>query len=344
VAPRLVRGVGSRGLDPVPNHCRCTVTQPGNLRFMPKYDRDDALPIGSMGGTPLAQVTDHHRIFEIPIDDIEIPESGRALDETAIEQIVDSIKTVGFQAQGVIAVMWSAPGEPHRAILVAGRHRLEAFRRLGWTKVPAAIFTGDDDTARLWQLAENLARCDLTALQRAEHLAEFVALKGVQIGQVSGGRGHTGGISAAARDLGTSRAEIYRAREIAGLAPEAKTAAVHLGLADNAFVLGSAASKPGAQAQIAELRREAAKRARWREARVRPPRLSMSEADENVLSEVNRCAIQAAKLLLEGLGTQRAVEIVDLIHRSGPLPGMAIGEALERLIDHLDGGSPTVSE
>ena len=155
----------------------------------------------------------------------------------------------------MITVQWAPPGELQRAILVTGRHRLEAFRRLGWAKAPAAIFNGNDDEARLWQLAENLARNDLTALERAEQLNEFLARKGVQDGQVSGGRGHTGGISAAARELGTSRQELYRAQEIAALAPETKTAALHLGLADNSSALRRASGKPGAEAQIAELRK-----------------------------------------------------------------------------------------
>ena len=117
---------------------------------MPAYDRDDALPIGLLGDTPLAVVTNAHKFFEIPIEDIAIPEGMRALDEAAVEQIVQSIKVMGSKTtQGVICAQWSSPGEQPRATLVAGRHRLEALRRLGWPKVPVAIFEGDAAAARL---------------------------------------------------------------------------------------------------------------------------------------------------------------------------------------------------
>jgi hypothetical protein len=53
-------------------------------------------------------------------------------------------------------------------VLVAGDHRLAAVKSLGWTQIDA-----DETDAWIWQLIENLHRAELTALQRAESVAEL---------------------------------------------------------------------------------------------------------------------------------------------------------------------------
>jgi hypothetical protein len=74
-------------------------------------------------------------------------------------------------------------------------------------------------------------------VERAEHIAEWIRLteekdKPAQVGQVfpKGGRGHKGGINAAARKLGIERKEVQRAVAIDKLSAEAKAAAVATGL------------------------------------------------------------------------------------------------------------------
>src|SRR5262249_15468289 len=58
-------------------------------------------------------------------------------------------------------------------VLVAGRHRLEAVRKLGWIVIPANILDGlDADKARLVEIDENLVRAELSPAERAMHLAE----------------------------------------------------------------------------------------------------------------------------------------------------------------------------
>jgi ParB-like chromosome segregation protein Spo0J len=54
--------------------------------------------------------------------------------------------------------------------------RLEAARRLGLKTVPVVIHANDEPAARLWEIAENLHRADLTVLERSEHIAEWVRL------------------------------------------------------------------------------------------------------------------------------------------------------------------------
>jgi hypothetical protein len=87
--------------------------------------------------------------------------------------------------------------------------------------------------ARMWEIAENLHRAELTVLKRKEQIAEWIELKRAQVGQVSGGRGNKGGISAAAEQLGVTRQEAQRSVRIASIKPEAKEAARDAGIDDN---------------------------------------------------------------------------------------------------------------
>ena len=128
-------------------------------------------PTGDLDDEGLAITTPAAKIVEIAIDDIDVPEMMRPIDEETVERIVDSIRAIGIQAQGVISIEWNPSDSARRASLVAGCHRLEAFRRLGWAMVPAAIFDGTSAEAELWRIGENLCRKELSALERAEQIA-----------------------------------------------------------------------------------------------------------------------------------------------------------------------------
>ncbi len=56
--------------------------------------------------------------------------------------------------------------------LVAGRHRLEAARSLGWEKIPAIVVEEDELRNRLAEIDENLQRFDLTVWEQAKHAEE----------------------------------------------------------------------------------------------------------------------------------------------------------------------------
>ena len=132
------------------------------------------------------------------------------------------------------------------------RERLDHTAVASREPVPRCVVIEDDETdARLWEIAENLHRAELTALERDEHIAEWVRLteekakaagseeKLVQVGPVSskGGRGKKGGIRAAERELGLKHANVARAIRVAGITPEAKEAACEAGLDDNQSAL-----------------------------------------------------------------------------------------------------------
>ncbi len=60
--------------------------------------------------------------------------------------------------------------------LVAGHHRLEACKRLGQATIEATVISLDDLDAQLVEIDENLARNELTVLERGEMLAARKAL------------------------------------------------------------------------------------------------------------------------------------------------------------------------
>jgi ParB family chromosome partitioning protein len=77
-----------------------------------------------------------------------------------------------IEVEGLLApVVVVARGE--RFLLVDGRHRLEAVRKLGWNTIPALVLPEDTEDAviRFGQIMANVNREDLTKLERCEHLA-----------------------------------------------------------------------------------------------------------------------------------------------------------------------------
>jgi ParB-like chromosome segregation protein Spo0J len=135
------------------------------------------------------------RGMTLRLDDIEIPSSVRPYNATAVVELSKSIAATGLQ---------SAPTAIERGgryILVAGRHRIEALRLLKHESVLVRVVDFDDLEAKLWTIAENLHRAELTVAQQSEQVAEYPELakqkrdaeKPAQIAQVSGGRGNEGG-------------------------------------------------------------------------------------------------------------------------------------------------------
>ena len=91
----------------------------------------------------------------------------RALRPTTVEELMASIKINGLLQPIVLR-----PAESSGYWLVAGRHRLEAAKKLKWDSIPAMVFDGmDADHAELAEIDENLVRADLTPIERALHVA-----------------------------------------------------------------------------------------------------------------------------------------------------------------------------
>jgi ParB/RepB/Spo0J family partition protein len=103
-------------------------------------------------------------IQSVAIDQIDVGERLRAHREDVIPDLVASITTLGL----LHPIALIRAGERFR--LVAGRHRFEACRQLGWADIPAIILDVDALAAELREVDENLVRAELTVLERGEHL------------------------------------------------------------------------------------------------------------------------------------------------------------------------------
>lgn len=202
----------------------------------------------------------------ISLDRIRVPDGRRRVREDAVSSLAESIKTVGLL--NPIVVRWAEAVEPEDgfisdvAVLVAGAHRLEAVRRLGWTEVEAVEIKGSEIDARLAEIAENLHRAELTALERSEQIAEWVRLTEAKVLNPSGskpkGGRPEGGVRAASRQLGIAQTTAQHALKVAALSDEAKAEAISTGADRKATVLREAAAKPTAAEQVATIKLAAA--------------------------------------------------------------------------------------
>jgi len=95
----------------------------------------------------------------IKIEDIVVKNRKRPLKD--IEALKTSIKDIGLL--NPITVY-------RNSFLVAGYHRLEACKALGWTEIPAITIENDNLKAEQAQIDENIIRNKLTALEMAEQL------------------------------------------------------------------------------------------------------------------------------------------------------------------------------
>jgi ParB/RepB/Spo0J family partition protein len=114
----------------------------------------------------------------------------KRIKEDAVLKLMESIQQIGLREPPTIRIKVDADG-CQDAILVAGFHRVEACKRLGLKTIDCVVFDGDETAARLWEIAENLHRAELTALERSEHLEEWrrLTLKKVrQLAAPSGGQ------------------------------------------------------------------------------------------------------------------------------------------------------------
>lgn len=103
----------------------------------------------------------------IKIENIEVGVRLRELQPLAVEVIAESIVDGGLQQPIMIR-----PKPKGGYILVFGRHRLEAERKLGSKTIECRITEMNDDQARLAEIDENLYRSNLSKKEIAYHIAE----------------------------------------------------------------------------------------------------------------------------------------------------------------------------
>lgn len=95
-----------------------------------------------------------------------LPGRLRALRPAVVDELVQSMRERG-QLQAVAL----RPDDARGYYLIAGRHRIEAAKKLKWQSIRATIFEDvAADTAELAEIDENLVRAELTPAERALHV------------------------------------------------------------------------------------------------------------------------------------------------------------------------------
>jgi ParB-like chromosome segregation protein Spo0J len=201
------------------------------------------------------------KVHRVRTDNIQVVGKRRACDPEKFHDVAQSLAKIGLNYPITVILGWG------KAKLVTGLHRLEAAKSLGWEYIDAFAWGGDETDARLWEIAENLHRVELTVLESAELTVEWeqlITAQGVQVAQLGTGglQPHDAGISKAARDLGLSREKIRRARRIAGISPEAKAEAVAAGLGDTQSALLEIAKEDTTDGQLQKITKIVARKAR----------------------------------------------------------------------------------
>jgi len=102
--------------------------------------------------------------MKIKLEEIEIRNRKRNLNPDKVTELASSFSLLG-QLQPISVI-----NKNHGFELLAGWHRIEAARLLGWSEIDANIFEGDELECELVEIDENLIHNSLTVLEQGEQL------------------------------------------------------------------------------------------------------------------------------------------------------------------------------
>ncbi|MFC3052302.1 ParB N-terminal domain-containing protein [Kordiimonas pumila] len=120
----------------------------------------------------------------VPIDQIEVL-NPRDRNPSIFEEIVENIRKIGLKKPITVSEC-TDEGHDFSFKLVCGEGRLNAFRILGETHIPALIINVSDEDALIMSLAENIARrghrpleilADIKGLRKAGYTADEIVEK-----------------------------------------------------------------------------------------------------------------------------------------------------------------------
>jgi len=214
--------------------------------------------------------------MDVKISDIKVVGRKRELNEEKIRDLANSFKLLGQLQPIVINQDYT---------LLAGLHRLEAAKLLGWETIKAEVISGSQLEDELIEIDENLIRNDLTVLEQAELLQrrnEILKELGLRVkngdNQFSTGRPTVGHpvdntkngddqlstdypmverlktTSDIAQEVGISRSSLFNRLQIAqNLVPEVKDKIRNTPIADSTTqLLELARLKPEEQIEVAK--------------------------------------------------------------------------------------------
>ena len=249
-------------------------------------------------------------------EDIIVGARARSLNAAAVEPLAASLSKIGLRTP--ITVRMADDAGFSDPVLVTGLHRLQAAKLLGWQEIECFVVEHEsEDLARMWEIAENLHRAELTVLERDEQIAEWVRIsdKVSQLGTpIGGAQPAEKGIRKAARELGIAKNDASRAAKVAGLTQEAKDAAREVGLDDNRSAL-LRASLQAPERQADAVREIAEAKASRIDGDIK--NRAAQELAEWIVSHANGNDLDAVKANLFAAGAKNiAVELTNLIGQS----------------------------
>ena len=157
---------------------------------------------------------------EVEINQIKVGSRLRKIDQDKVNDLVESIRLVGLLHPIVVDANNN---------LLAGNHRLEAYRTLGKDQIPAQIIDMDELNAELVQIDENLILNQLTILETAEHLIrreEILTKLGkrstVKNNQYAGVNSDTSTTKELATELGLLERKYQRIKQVHKIDPDAR--------------------------------------------------------------------------------------------------------------------------
>lgn len=123
------------------------------------------------------------RVEQVPLDRVTVI-NPRGRNRKVFEDIVKNIAQIGLKRP--ITVIRKPGPDGDRFDLVCGQGRLEAYRALGQTEIPALVIDATDEDGLVMSLVENIARRqhraidllhDVEGMKRRGHSEEQIALK-----------------------------------------------------------------------------------------------------------------------------------------------------------------------
>ena len=119
------------------------------------------------------------------------------------------------------------------------------------------LVTGNEIERKLQEIAENLHRSELTALERDTQIGRWAELTAATAAQVEtplgGAQPSEKGVRKVANDLGLDKSDVQRAVKVASISPEAQQAARIAGLDNNRTALLAVAKEATPEAQVAKV-------------------------------------------------------------------------------------------
>lgn len=100
--------------------------------------------------------------MKVKITEILVGDRLRQPSLSKVAELAESISSIGLLQPIVIGA---------NNQLIAGKHRLDACRSLGWEEIDCTVLVMDPLEAELAEVDENLKRNELTVLEQSEHIA-----------------------------------------------------------------------------------------------------------------------------------------------------------------------------